>query len=493
LLAASFPKIGGGLLVLVALVPLLIALEARTSTGSRLTVGAGFRLGYLTGAVYFLTLLYWIPSLPSENVTVPFLMVPALLAAVAYLALYPGLSAMIAVLLARRGVPVAFALPPIWVFAEYTLGQGTFGFPWGSLGYAPAAFPVFIQFAAYTGLWGVSLWIVLVNGLVAEAFTAGSSRRRMVMAGLATFFVLAPALQGAIRLRRAVPLPTVTVGLVQPNVGEDKWRASVRDSVVAAVLETTRNLAASRVGDPPDLYVWPETAVPAPIRRDPLYRKQVKDLVEGLKVPLLAGFPDIVRQANGDARYTNSAALLLPGQGLVHQYDKRHLVPFSEYFPLPLLNRLNFGQSDFTPGEERGLFTQLPVPFGVLICFESIFPEEARALCRGGARYLVNITNDEWFGDSAAPYQHFEMNVLRCIENGTGMARAANTGISAILDPYGRVVAHTPTFIKTGLFGQVQIREATTFYTRFGDWVLGLCGLWVLFLRIRYGRRRVEE
>jgi apolipoprotein N-acyltransferase len=147
---------------------------------------------------------------------------------------------------------------------------------------------------------------------------------------------------------------------------------------------------------------------------------------------------------------------------------------------MPFLSRVNFGQADFAPGHEIGLFTQLDVPFGVLICFESIFPEDSRSLCRAGARYLVNLTNDQWFGDSAAPYQHFEMNMLRCIENGIGMARAANTGISGIIDPYGRVVLRTGTFIPAGVEGKVEVREGMTFYTRFGEWILGVCVLWVV-------------
>jgi apolipoprotein N-acyltransferase len=128
----------------------------------------------------------------------------------------------------------------------------------------------------------------------------------------------------------------------------------------------------------------------------------------------------------------------------------------------------------------------------VLICFESIFPEEGRNLCRSGARYFVNITNDQWFGDSAAPYQHWEMNVLRCIENRMGMARAANTGISGVLDPYGRVVLRTGTFVPAAVVGKVELRQGTTFYTRYGEWVLGLCAVWAVMgivVGIVVGRR----
>jgi len=475
LLAAAFPKLGGGLIALVALVPLGLALEWR----ERATPRRAFRLGYVTGAVFFLVLLYWIPFLPRENVTIPYLMFPMLLLMVAYLALYPALSAMTAVWLARRKIPVALTLPPLWVLFEVIRSTGIFGFPWGVLGYAPAGVPSFIQFAAYTGMWGVSLWILAVNGCIVRAVCAPTRSARNTSILAAVLLVIVPAIHGTVRLRSVKPHATVTVGLVQPNVGEDKWQMGARDSVVAQVIRVTREMG-TKERIPPTLYIWPETAVPAPIRRDPMYRVQIKDLVEELNAPLLAGYPDGVRESNGNVRYTNSAGLILPGRGIVQQYDKRHLVPFSEFFPMPFLSRVNFGQANFSSGSELGLFTQLDVPFGVLICFESIFPEESRSLSRAGARYLVNLTNDQWFGDSAAPYQHFEMNVLRCIENGIGMARAANTGISAILDPYGRVVLRTGTFVSAGVEGKVEVREGTTLYTRFGEWVLGLCVLWVV-------------
>jgi apolipoprotein N-acyltransferase len=470
------------------LVPLGLALQWRERAGPR----RAFRLGYVTGAVFFLVLLYWIPFLPRENVTIPYLMFPMLLIMVAYLALFPAVSALIAVVLARRGLPVAFALPPLWVLFEVVRGTGMFGFPWGSIAYAPAGSPSFIQFAEYTGMWGVGLWILLVNGCLVHAICTPSRRTRNLSVLAAAALVILPGLHGTLRLRHAPPRPTVTVGLVQPNVGEDKWQLAARDSVVATVLRVTRELGEKQRANPPVLYVWPETAVPAPIRRDPMYRVQVKDLVEDLNVPLLAGFPDAVRESNGKVRFTNSAGLIMPGRGLVRQYDKRHLVPFSEYFPMPLLNRYDFGQANFAAGSELGLFTQLDVPFGVLICFESIFPDETRDLCRAGSRYIVNITNDQWFGDSAAPYQHFEMNVLRCIENNIGMARAANTGISAILDPYGRVVSRTGTFVPAGLVGKVELLDTTTFYTRHGDWVLGLCLIWVGLGLVPFRRRKRE-
>jgi apolipoprotein N-acyltransferase len=201
----------------------------------------------------------------------------------------------------------------------------------------------------------------------------------------------------------------------------------------------------------------------------------VESLVDSIDIPVLAGFPDGYWRPDSTVHFSNSAALVLPGRGLTEQYDKRHLVPLSEYFPLPVLNRVDFGQSSFSPGKRPGMMIGTDIPFGVLICFESIFPGPTRELCRLGARYIANITNDQWFGDSAAPQQHFAMNVLRCIENRVGMVRAANTGISGVIDPYGIVLERTETFVQARFVGKVELRRGDTVYTRFGDWIVVVC------------------
>jgi apolipoprotein N-acyltransferase len=260
-------------------------------------------------------------------------------------------------------------------------------------------------------------------------------------------------------------------------VGNHKWDPAVRDSIVTALLGHTEALAREHREDLPDLVIWPETAIPARLPREPRYRAMVEGVVDTNRIVLLAGFPDGEPLPRGGYRFTNSAGLLLPGRGMVERYDKRHLVPFSEYFPLPILNRYDFGQSNFSAGSAPGIFRETGVPFGLLICFESIFPAPARELTRLGAGYLVNITNDQWFGNSAAPEQHFRMNVLRAIENRRSIARAANTGISAVITPYGSVAASTPTFVPALLVEGLEVRYDMTFYARHGDWVLLACAV----------------
>ena len=482
LLAVCFPKFALVLVAFVALFPLMLAIRPPGSPPeTTVSVWSAFRLGYLTGVVFFLVLLYWIPKLPAENVTVPYLMIPALGVMAAYLALYPALAAAAAAWLSRRGVSPAISLPLAWTLTEALRGTGTFGFPWGSLGYAFAPYPHLIQFASITGVWGVSLWAALVNGSVYSYLALPWVRPKLTGFALIAIVVVLPYLHGQNVLNHRRPRAGVAVGVIQPNVGNDKWEMAVRDSVVHAILDQTADLAAESEAGPPAMTIWPETAIPVRLPREPYYRYLVERLVDSTGVPLLAGFPDGVRLEDGSIRFTNSAALILPERGIVARYDKRHLVPFSEDFPLPFLNRFDFGQSDFTPGTKPGIMKENGVPFGVLICFESIFPGLAREEVNLGARYLVNITNDQWFGDSAAPAQHFNMNVLRAIESRVGLVRAANTGISGVIDPYGLVRHRTDTFVKTGFVDAVELGDGPTFYDRHGNWVLVAAGA-ILFL-----------
>ena len=481
LLGISFPKFGISLASLVAFLPLLWVLHVPGRPAAEvLSPRTAFRFGYLTGVLFFLVLLYWIPQLPRENVTIPFAMYPVLLLMVAYLSLYPALSAMAAAWLGRRGVPVGLSFPVVWTLLEVVRGTGIFGFAWGSLGYAMATYPHLVQFAEFTGLWGVTLWIGLVNGAIHRYLAVKWVAPKAITLGVLLVLVIGPYLHGRHVLGHRELRPGIDVGIVQPNVGKNKWELAVRDSVIDALLVQTVELAAEHTIRPPRLILWPETAVPARLTRNALYRYRIEALVDSIDIPILTGFPDGVKLPDGAVRFSNSAALVIPRRGITEQYDKRHLVPFSEYFPLPLLKRYDFGQSNFTPGDRPGVMTDLEIPFGVLICFESIFPGPSRELAALGARYLVNITNDQWFGDSAAPQQHFRMNILRCIENRMGMVRAANTGISGIIDPYGFVHERTETFVPSTFVGTVELGRKLTVYTRFGDWIVVVCGIVLL-------------
>lgn len=474
--ALCFPKFNLWWLSLVCLLPLMIALQIPGQRETTATPKKAFQLGWTTGIVFFLILLYWFPKLPQENLTIPFFMYPALVLVALFYGLFPAVTAWGSAYLARRGAPLSLAFPALWVLTEFLRNSGYMGFTWGVLAYAMAPQYHLIQFASYTGVWGVSLYLVGVQGLIHGYFSLKESAPKILVAGLFFAAMLLPNFHGRSVIANRAMSRSIRVGLVQPNTGKNKWQPGVRDSVVAGLLQETRTLSEQGGKRPPVLIIWPETAIPARLPREPGYLYQVDRLVGETGIPLLAGYPDGT-QKDGRWHFSNSAGLVLPNKQIVQQYNKRHLVPFSESFPLPLMNRYDFGQANFTPGKEQGLFNQLKEPFGVLICFESGFPELSRELVRNGARYLVNITNDQWFGDSAAPYQHFNFNVLRCIENRVAMARAANTGISGVIDPYGRVQVATPTFTADSRLVDVELGTGLTFYTRYGDWPLGVAGL----------------
>lgn len=474
-----------------AFVPLFAAFEepfARERADAPPPGGGGAaRLGFWFGFGFFLPLLYWLPLLPAENVTVPGLMYPALLLGVAYLSLYTAAAGWLLGFLRGPGrVPLVLAAPSAWVLLEVVRASGPLGFPWGSIGYSQWSMLPLIQMASLGGFWLVSFWVVLVNAVGFEAIRGGRTfRQRAGAGGALVALFLVPLLWGQSELDRlaaaaAAPggAPTRPVVLIQPNTGNDKWDVSERASVIGGLQVAT--LRAARVAPADALVIWPETATPTLLMYDRTYLEQVQNLVVNIDRPLLTGFPDRNEYRGGPLEYYNAAGLFTPGRGMVQEYRKVRLVPFAEYMPLPGLNKVNFGQGNFTPGDTLKVFDQAGPPFGVLICIEACFPDLSRAFVRRGARFLVNVTNDQWFGPSAAPWQHLTMAVFRCVENRVGMARAANTGISCLIDPSGTIHDATPLFQPATLQGEVRLGTETTLYTRVGDWILGVATLVVL-------------
>ncbi|MDZ4803448.1 MAG: apolipoprotein N-acyltransferase [Candidatus Eisenbacteria bacterium] len=476
LLATTYPTFNMAPLAFASFVPILLALaETRRSTGS------AFRLGWLFGFVFFLILLQWIPRLPPENVTVPMLLYPALVLAAAYSALYVGVWAGGVAFLARgRPVSLVLSAPGLWVLLEILRCSFVLGFPWGVVGGSQWAALDWIQMASLGGVHLLSFVIVAINGtLVAALLDRGPRRMFWLAAGL--LLIVVPWLHGRgerARIDAALStLPTVSVALIQPNTGYDKWDGARRTEIITGLVQAS--LAAARVTNESTLLVWPETATPTLLRFDPPNLALVRSVGQTTGRALFTGFPDQERDGpsrEGGAsrlRYYNSAGLFLPDEGLVEYAPKARLVPFAEWMPLPGLNRVNFGQSNFTPAESLHVFRGWKEPFGALICIESIFPAQSRKLVASGARFLVNVTNDQWFGDSGAPWQHLSLAVFRSIETRAGMARAANTGVSCIIDPVGRIRNASPLFEPALVVGEVVLApKVPTFYVRYGDWIL---------------------
>jgi apolipoprotein N-acyltransferase len=459
-------------------------------------------LGFVCGVVFFAILLEWLLLLPGEEMTVPWLMAPALLFLSSYLALFVAAATALAGLAEdRAGVPASVAFPVTWVVFEQIRGCGVLGFPWGWVGYVFAPHPAVLQIAAWTGIEGITLWVVVVNAALfaaARAWSEGRPRAALARAGGAVAIAVAVPLFGAVILARA-PRDTVSavgvgsdttiagdrnpgsageigplaIALLQANTPREiKWKPGYEGIVVDDLLARTRSAAAAGA----DLVIWPETAAPLMILWDPELARRVRETVAETGSWTLVGTLDAVLKGGGDFDAYNAAMLYDPSGKLRQRYYKMKLVPFSEAMPfsrkIPWMNALNFGQSDFRAGEEQTVLHAGKHPFAVLICFESIFPELSRERVRRGARHLVNITNDFWFGRSAGPTQHAEMSIVRAVENRTPLARCANTGISFFVDPWGRVTQRTGLFVEARPLAWVRPGTGGSFYTRHGGFLL---------------------
>ena len=462
-----------------ALVPLLLALQGR---GFK----AGFASGWISGLVWNLLSLYWVAYTQGGGLAV----VGGTGLMAAYLGLFTGLCiGLFNVLAARWGAKALVLLPLLWTGQEYLLSLGELGFPWLLLGHSQAALPHFIQYATWTGVFGVSCWVVGLNAL----FYLALVERRVFLAGVALGYLL-PWLHAQSALAAPVPAEGLRIGLIQPNTTyADKWGPNGLERTFSALAALSRQ-AAKR---DPELLVWPETALPCdPVRRAGC-RSRVQALVEELDIPLLTGAPH--------ANY-NAAFFVQPGATALPSYAKMHLVPFGERTPyrdaIPLLRDIDWsrltgdlGPAEFSRGTEHAVFAHPRHPFAVLICFESIFPDLVRQHVAAGARVLVNITNDSWFGRSAGPYQHALINAMRAVENRTAIARAATSGISLFIDPFGRTYEATDLFTPAIAVATVPVGQPATFYTRHGDffaWGCLMISLVALVARFRKPRATRE-
>ena len=479
-----------GWLAWVGFVPLLFALDAgRERRGG----GASFRLGYACGLAFFLIGTHWIALLSDVAITVPWLKYPAWLAAAAYLALFTGLATWATAMLTPRArLPLAASFPFVFLVVEELRASGEMGFPWFQPGYSQHAYVPLLQMAALGGVTLVTLWLLFLNVLVWRAL-AGSARGRAALGAL--LMVALPWAWGTRVLATAPRERGPVIALVQGNVaGAIKWAGTHQREILAGFLELSQR-AAARV-PPPTLIIWPETATGSYLRQQPDQALAVSAFAARTGVPVFSGFADYSFDAAARAHYTNAAGMFAPDGAPGPVYAKRHLVPFGERMPfqwlIPALGHLELGQAEWTPGDRAVLFPSAAGPFSCLVCFEAIFPDLARADVRHGARWLVNITNDEWFGNSAALSQHAAMAVFRAAECRVPLARCANTGLTLVCDAYGRVVASAPVFEPEVLVVALPRGGPAGPYLRFGDWpglasgiVVAIAGLKALTARNR--------
>lgn len=476
------------LLAWFALVPLFLGLQCHPPKRAAL-------IGLLCGFAWHLPLLGWVIIVLSTHGEVP---LAVALLALCLLSLYMGsYVAAFSFLCAKSAgrIPLLVSAPVLWVALDFLRARMFTGFPWLDLAYTQYQFPPVIQLADLAGHHGVTFFMVLVNAMLVTR--ASSLFRRPlpcpapVFAGACLLMVFA-ALYSGWRLHSvAASLDSaeeMQMAVVQGNFPQNqKWLPEFQEETVATYLRMSEEAIAEKK---PHLLIWPETALPFYPYEHPLFLKLQSELTRPRQLFLLTGAPHRERaEPDGPVRYFNSAFLIDPNGTVSGRYDKQHLVPFGEYVPLRWL--LHFASplvetmGDFSPGHSAQPLSCQKSRIGVLICFESIFPEISRRQVQNGANILVNITNDAWFGRSLAPWQHLSMAPLRAVETRKSLVRAANTGISAFVDPLGRVQEASPLFAPYAKSATVTLFGGTTAYVRWGHvfptvcLLLALAGLWI--------------
>jgi apolipoprotein N-acyltransferase len=351
------------------------------------------------------------------------------------------------------------------------------GFPWDLLGITQVDNIPLARIARFTGVYGISFEIMIVNTAFAAALLLHRKRRTsLLIAALGAALVL--------QIARWTPIPATPADrsaiLVQENVpilDNSDWTRQYYEATFSDL--TNLSLGPPDAQGHADLIVWPES--PAPFNsNDPGFLNGLARIATTARSWVVAGAIGISGRDRNQEVF-NSAVLVDPSGESVARYDKLHLVPFGEYLPFPSLLSFAGGLTKevgtFTPGESRTPLKAGQAKLGIFICYESIFPDEVRRFAKSGAQVFVNISNDGWYGDSGAYAQHLKQARMRAIENERWLLRATNTGVTAAIDPYGRVAQQAPRKVRTALVASYSLIDGTTFYTRHGDWLAYGCAI----------------
>jgi apolipoprotein N-acyltransferase len=365
------------------------------------------------------------------------------------------------------------------------------GFPWDLLGTAQVDNIPLSRIATITGVYGISFEIALVNTAVAAAFLIPRARRNsMLAASLGAALIL----QAGVFIKPPAVKGNLGVTLVQSNIPilDDPWSLEYLQQTLVELRGLSVRPKQSQASTP-GLIIWPES--PAPFFATDLHlRSTLGEIARSTDSYIIAGTMGIEHAGdpNRPPDIFNSASLIAPNGAWAQRYDKIHLVPYGEYIPFESLftfaKTLTKEVSTFARGTKRAPLHEDNVNIGVFICYESVFPNEVRHFALNGAQVFVNISNDGWFGPTGAPGQHLNMARMRAIENDRWLLRDTNSGITAVIDPYGRILAESPRSQRIALTGAYSLVDGTTFYTRHGDWFPFLCAIITLtgvVLRLR--------
>jgi apolipoprotein N-acyltransferase len=496
-----FPLAGLYVLSWVAFAPLIVALLRARPAGAleidgsvnlqAARPGQAFLLAYISGILWYAGTCYWIYNTMHEHggLSAPVALL-ALFLFCLYLGLYHGLFGLLLSLSVGPGSDnrrALLAAPFLWVAVELARTRIT-GFPWDLLGTTQVDNISLSRITTWTGVYGVSFEIMLVNVAVAAAFLVHRKKRStLLIASLAAAAVLQAG-----RLVDPPALPADRAALlVQENVPVDAtWTRDAFERTLRELADLSVKAAAADLSAAPDstpgkidLIVWPES--PAPFfASDPLFREPVSRMARAAQswvVTGAIGSAPAMQSGRSASEVFNSAALISPSGDWTARYDKVHLVPFGEYLPFPRLFAFAGGLTkevgEFEAGASRAPLEAGNTRLGIFICYESVFPDEVRQFADQGAQVLVNLSNDGWYGDSGAYAQHLNQTRMRAIENHRWLLSATNTGVTASIDPYGRTVARFPRKERGALVAPYALTSVTTFYTRHGDWFAYLCAI----------------
>ena len=461
-----------GFLVYIGFIPLIHTWFNHSSSDN-------FKSGYLFGLIYNLISNYWMGFNSGADFSVVFI---SLISAVAYLALFWGISgAIIGVF--RKDVNLYLMLPFLIVCLEWGRSFGPLGYAWGNLALTQTDYLPLLQNIDIVGTYGLALWIISIN-VILYHFVQTSINIKKFSLIIAIIFI-GLFISGWGRMQLFDPKSdSIDIAVIQPNVDpNEKWDYSNREEMLM-FMDSLYGIAMSLQ---PDFILFPETALPTYLRLNNRVRSQLQRKVDASGIPILVGTVDRIIDTSGNKVYFNSAMYLRPA-GEYEMYEKIHLVPFAEYdlfpnlfHPLEKLN-LNVDRGVFKGGNNYKVFKWNKVQFSNLICYESSLPRIARRFVRNGAEILMIQANDGWLGQSAGPYQHFELARLRAIENRIPVVRAGNTGISGVILPTGKVQRKIPLGVEAVFKETIPLYNPGSFYSRYGDVFATLC--FVIFLII---------
>lgn len=499
LISSAYPPYHYDLVPWFGLAPFLYALR-------RTNLLAGAVLSLLAGIVFNISIFYWAGSIVEIGVAnwLLFMVVPQSLYFLFFGIFYRRISRTI-------GSWIIIGAPALWIALEYARSNLFFlALPWNLLAHSQYRNLPVIQIADVTGVYGISFLVVMVNQLVSQLPDSDIFRRWQSSADAVSqtnttnwtaqivtvvFCLLVVLSYGWYRQSESTATKHLRVAMVQANL---LARDNMPHAEQLAHLNGYGQLTLSAAGEKPGLIVWPASSLPAALKTSRLVRHMVVQLARETGVPLLVGGSGNEKMgANGNETpaYSNSEFLILPSGRLNGQYNKMRLLPFNEYVPLKGTvqwpEMIAAVRKDFMPGESYTIFQVSEARFGAPICWENLFSDHFRRFVKAGANFMVSATNEGFFGPTPAPYQTLAINIFRAVENRVAIARAATTGVSAFIDPNGKIFERVldssgkDLFVSGFIVRDVPLSDKKTFYTLYGD-VFAYVAIGITLLSVLY-------